>query len=172
MAQYNYSTKMEGEYAQAVGRDLSISTKHSVEVCRFIRGRNVQNAKKLLEEVIGMKRAVPYKRFNRDLGHKKGMAAGRFPVSTCKEILKILESAESNAQFKGFNTSRLRITHVNAQKASRPMHAGRHRGREMKRTHIEIVLKEGAQAEKKEEKTQKSPAPKKATTEEKKGDNK
>ena len=149
MAQYKYATQMEGEFAQAVGRDLSISAKHGVEVCRFIRGKNIQKAKQLLAEVIAGKKPIPYFRYHKDLGHKKGMAAGRFPKKTCEAVLSILESAEANAQFKGLNTSRLEIAHICAQKAARPLHFGRHRGRQMKRAHIEVVLEEGVKEEKK-----------------------
>ncbi len=138
---------MEG--AKAVGRDLPISTKNSVEVCRFIKGRNVQVAKSMLLDVITLKRAVPYKRYTMDVGHKSGMASGRYPKKTSRGILQVLESAEFNAQFKGMNTARLYVTHIAAQKASTPMHGGRKRGQSTKRTHIEVVLQEKVEAEKK-----------------------
>lgn len=140
MSKHHYATDIEG--AKAVGRDLPISMKHSVEVCSFIRGKDLQLAKQLLEEVVVLKRAVPYKKFNQDLGHKKGMMSGRFPQKTAKEILKILESVEVNAQFKGMNTSRLRIAHLVTHMGSRPYHSGRHRGRKMKRAHVEIIVQE------------------------------
>src|SRR3989344_3639355 len=145
MASYGYSSKLEG--ARAVGRDLPISTKHSAEVCRFIKGRSLKTAKKLLEEVMVKKRAVPYKKHTWDLGHKAGIGSGRYPVKACMNILKILESAETNAQFKGLNTSNLGVTHIAAQRASQPRHYGRHGGRTMKRTHIEVILQEQAKKE-------------------------
>ena len=132
--------KIDG--AKAVGRDLPISTKHSVVVCKFIKGKDVQLAKKILANVIALKQPVPYPKYNWDLGHKKGMTAGRYPKKTSAEILKIIESAEINAQFKGMNTSQLKIAHVAAHGASRPYHASRHRGHHMKRTHVEIILQE------------------------------
>ncbi|MBS3138088.1 50S ribosomal protein L22 [Candidatus Woesearchaeota archaeon] len=150
MGKHQYMMNLEG--AKAVGRDLPISMKHSVEVCAFVKGKDLQHAKQLLKEVIVLKRAVPYYRFNQDLGHKKGMASGRYPQKTAKEILKVIESAEVNAQFKGMNTSRLRIAHLAAHLASRPFQSGRHRGRKMKRTHIEVIVQEY----KKQDKEQKS----------------
>jgi large subunit ribosomal protein L22 len=140
MGKHNYTTHMDG--ARAVGRDLPISTKHSVEVCRCIRGKSIKRAKKILQDVIMLKSPIPYRRYNRDVGHKAGMASGRFPKKTSQEILKIVESAEVNAQFKGMDTSELVVAHSVAHKASRPFHAGRQRGRYMKRTHIEIVVRE------------------------------
>ena len=144
---------MEG--ARAIGRDLPISMKHSVEVCRFIRGKKVALAKKMLHEVIVKERAVPYLKFNLDLGHKRGMAAGRYPVRTAEEILKIVESAEKNAQFKGMNAGKLVVAHISAHKASEPFHGGRHRGRTMKRAHVEIVVQERQEEIKKAAKNQK-----------------
>lgn len=140
MSKHKYSSKIEG--ARAVGRDLPISTKHSVEVCSFIRGKPLARAKEELLQVTKLKKAVSYKRYNSDLGHKKGMAAGRFPQKTAQHILNILESAEVNAQFKGMNTSSLSVAHSCAHKAAAPLHGGRHRGRKMKRSHVEIILNE------------------------------
>lgn len=147
---HHYSTSLEGG-AHAIGRDLPISVKHSVEVCRFIRGRNVALAKKMLREVIEKKMAVPYLRYTLDLGHKRGMGAGRYPVRTAEEILKIIESAEKNAQFKGMNAGKLVVAHIAAHKAPEPFHGGRHRGRTMKRAHVEVVIRE-QEAEKKTKK--------------------
>ena len=145
-----YSTEIEG--AKALGRDLPISFKHSVEVCRFVKGKNVHLAKQQLKEVIELKRAVPYRRFNQDLGHKRGMMSGRYPVKTTQYILKLIESAEKNAQFKGMNTEKLTIIHIAAHKASRPAHGGRHRGRAMKRAHIELIVQEIVQVQRKMDK--------------------
>lgn len=144
--------------ARAAARDVQVSVKHGVEVCRWIRGKPLPAAKKLLEQVIKRQRAVPYLRYNWDLGHKRGMAAGRYPVRTCQTILRLLQSAEVNAQFKGMNTSKLAITHIVAHRASRPLHAGRHRGRVMKRAHLEVVVQERV-PETKREKLPHTPAP-------------
>jgi large subunit ribosomal protein L22 len=142
MPKHRYATKLEG--VKAVGRDLPISTKQSVEICSFIRGKNLQKAKKLLLMVIIQKQAVPFRRYLHDVGHKHGMAAGRYPVKASKHILTLLESVEVNAQVKGLNTSSLGILHIAAHKAAQPLHGGRHRGRTMKRTHVEIIVNESA----------------------------
>ena len=92
-------------------KNLRISTKHSVEVCNLIRGKSTEKAKFLLNEVMQFKKAVPYKKYLRDLSHKPGIAAGRFPIKTCNEILKIIQSGEKNAQNKGLS-SNLIISHI------------------------------------------------------------
>ena len=143
MVRHNYAKQMENEEhtAKAVGRDLSISTKHSIEICRFLRSKALQKAKDNLNMVIAKKMAVPFKRFT-EIPHRPGkLASGSYPQKASKEILKILEAAESNAQFKGLNTASLMIGHICAHKAGNQSHYGR-RGRQMKRTHVEVILSE------------------------------
>jgi large subunit ribosomal protein L22 len=152
--------------ARATGRDLPISLKHSVEVCRFVRGKQVEKAKRMLTEVIGKEKAIPYFKYNWDLGHKAGMASGRYPVKTCKEILTIVESAEANAKFRGLNTSSLYITHIAAHKASSPMHSGRMRGRQMKRAHIDITVTEKGTKQPKKKQNKKQETQEKDTAKE------
>ena len=128
--------------SKIVGRSLPVSTKFSVEICNFIRKKKVEDAKQILSKVADGKMAIPFKRFNRDLSHKKGMGPGRFPKKAVEEILQLLESVEANAQFKGINTADLYISHICAHLASRPWRYGRQRRRKAKRTHIEIVVQE------------------------------
>lgn len=170
MATYRYSTQLDNEHtARAAGRDLSISTKASVEICRWLRYRDLQKAKRLLEMVMQKKLAVPYVRFNRDVGHKPGnMTAGRYPYKASKEFFNLLTLVEKNAAFKNLDTENLKIVHLNAHKASVPMHYGRQGARAMKRTHVEVVVAEQKPAksevkEKKEvkkEKVEQTPAKK------------
>ena len=103
--------------ARAIGVSLPISSKQSIEICNFIREKDVNFAKKFLDEVIKDKKAVPFKRFNADVGHKKGMAAGRYPKKASMEFLSLLNQVEANAQFKGLNTANLIIAHINSNKA-------------------------------------------------------
>jgi len=152
MAQkYTFEKYNKELMARVIGRDLGISTKQSIEICNRIRNKSVKRAKQILEDAISGERAIAYTRFNGGVGHKPGMAAGRYPIKTATNFLNLIKSAEANAQVKGLNTGNLCLVHVNAQKASSPMHQGRQRGTVMKRTHVEIVLQEKAE-EKKEEK--------------------
>ncbi len=128
--------------AKACGKGLPISIKQSIEICNFIRSKELQKSKKLLQQVIGMKIPIPFKRFTA-MGHRKGnMAAGRYPIKACTNILHLLESAEANAQFKGLNTSSLIIDTIIPNKGAKAWHYGRQRRRQMKRTNIDIILKE------------------------------
>ncbi len=148
---FKYNLKeMNENMAKAIGRDLSISTKKSVEICNYIRGKKVEKAKAFLEKVLTKESAVPMRRFNRDTGHKKGIGPGRYPIKTAEQILTIIKSAEANAQNKGLSTKDLFISHIAANRAARPWHFGRKRRQKMKRSHIEVVL-----IEKKTEKQEK-----------------
>lgn len=133
---------MDDNMARAHGRNLSISTKQSVEICNNIRNMSVQKAKTLLENVIDMKQPIRMTRYMKDTAHKKEIGAGKYPVKAAKEILALLKSAESNAQNKGLSTKDLVIKHMSAHLASRPFHYGRKRRVKMKRTHVQIVLLE------------------------------
>lgn len=143
---YKYSLKNYNKenMARAMGVSLPISSKQSIEICNFIREKDVDFAKKFLDEVIKHKKAVPFKRFNGDVGHKKGMAAGRYPKKASMEFLSLLNQVEANAQFKGMNTSNLVIAHINSNKAAKTARYGRKRSRNAKRTNVEIVVLEEA----------------------------
>jgi len=129
--------------AKVAGRALSISTKASIEICNTLRKKELGKAKTLLKEVIDIKTPIKFTRFTNGAGHKKGMGAGRYPKRAAEEILKLLESIEANAQFKGLNTSSLIIKHICAHNAGNVWRYGRHRRRKMKRTTVEIIVEEG-----------------------------
>jgi len=140
----NYSAKGydKENMARVIGKSLPISFKLSIEICNFIRNKNVNYAKDTLSKVANGSEAIPLRRFNKDVGHKKKMAAGRYPKKASIEILNLINNVEANAQFKGLNTANLIITHINANKASNVMHFGRKRSRRAKRTNVEIVVQE------------------------------
>ncbi|MCK4247363.1 MAG: 50S ribosomal protein L22 [Methanomicrobia archaeon] len=115
-----YSVKFEDELkiAKTFGKNLRISPKHAREICRELREKRLSHAKKYLEEVIEMKRAVPFKRYRKKMGHKKlyKWDTGRYPVKASKRILKLLKEIESNAEYKGLDLDKLRIVHISAYK--------------------------------------------------------
>lgn len=129
--------------AKAQGKSLSISLKHSIEVCSFIRGKPLERAKDMLNKVIKQEIAVPYKRYNTELAHKRKIGPGRYPIKTAKAILNLLESAEANAQVKGLSPAELVISRIVANIGPTTWHYGRKRSRKMKRANIEILLEKG-----------------------------
>jgi large subunit ribosomal protein L22 len=137
---YSYKPADETKTALALGIGVDASSRHGREVANFIRGKNVEAAVILLEEVIEKKTAVPYRFFKRDLGHKTGIGPGRYPVKTSKAILAVVKNAIANAQHKGLTSAELALSHISIQKASAPWHGGRKGRRKMKRCNIEIAL--------------------------------
>jgi large subunit ribosomal protein L22 len=136
--------------AIASGRDLRIKPKTAREICNHINGMKLDEAKTFLNDVIDKKQAVPYYRYRGKIGHRKqltGHDAGRFPEKAAGEILKILDSVEANAEFKGLYADRLRIVHMAAQrgrviKKFIPRAFGRASPYYKHLTHIEVAVEE------------------------------
>lgn len=150
-------------------RGLPISLKDSLIISKFIKGKNVQKVKTYLEEVVALKRAIPYTKYNGDRGHKRGnMAAGRYPVKAAKNFLTLIKSAESNAVAKGLNADKLIISAIIPNKGNVGYHYGRRRGLKTKSVHIQLYLEESAKAETKTVTKKKAPAKKEEKVEEKK----
>lgn len=148
---YAYNKEVdESKIARAMARSLKISPKHSVEICRAIRGMEVEKAKDYLERVIDMKQSVPFKRHNKKVGHRKGQQgwpSGRYPVKAAGEILKVLINAEANAEDKSMDVENLIIEHISSHRGvviqgAIPRAFGRVTPFNTPTTHIQIVLKE------------------------------
>ncbi len=148
-----YSIKVEGDkYAKAFGRNLPISLKDSVNLCRALKGMRLEDAKDYLEDVIKKKRAVPYFRYLDSVSHRKGMGPGKYPVKEAKHILKVLENAEANAEDKELDTDNVYIMHIAAHKGEvykRYMPRAQGRSTEIRRdmVHIEVILEEREEKE-------------------------
>lgn len=113
----NYSIEPDPEKtSKAMGKELHISRKHAYEIARAIKGMKLDNARGFLEEVAALKRAVPYKRYTRNVPHRKGMCTGRFPQKAAKEFLRVLKNAESSATYKGLDPDNMKITHIETKK--------------------------------------------------------
>lgn len=51
MPKFGYSVKVEGPVAMAYGKEVRVSPKNAMEVCRAIRGMRLNAAKEYLEAV-------------------------------------------------------------------------------------------------------------------------
>lgn len=153
---YSFPAYNKDTMVRVIGRDIPISTKHSIELCTALRHTNITVAKRILEDAINEKRPIPFHRFTNGLGHKPGMAAGRYPRKACEHFIAMVKSLETNGQHKGLNTSHLVLIHAVANKASRPYRPSRQRGRRMKNTHVELVAREEKKEASKKETSPKS----------------
>ena len=154
MPKWGYSIAAEEldpeKTVKASGREVRVSPKHAREVCKTIKGMTLTQAKQYLRDVMDKKRAVPFRRFKKKLGHRHGLEkayAGKYPVKAAKHILRIVEGAEANAEYKGLDTERLRIIHASAYQGMKiKRYMMRAQGRSTQKfetlSHIEIVLEE------------------------------
>lgn len=165
MATYYSTVSDAATTARAYGRDLPCSPKSGRNVARAIKGMPVARAKAFLEEVVAVKTPVPFTVRVRKIHHRKGgMGPGRYPVQTAKCMLKVLESAEANAEYKGLDKDRLVISHSTAYQgtviqAYTPRAQGRATPHYNRLTNFEVILTQAdgdsAAAEGKESKPKK-----------------
>lgn len=121
--------------------NVSASTKHCIEIAKALRYKTTGYAKRFLEDVIALRRPVEFKTFKRNVGHKAGIASGRFPQKAAQQFLKLVKAVEANAMFKSLNVDDLKIIKLVANLASIPAGGGR-RKHKTKRTHLEIIVRE------------------------------
>lgn len=116
--------------------DVPISTKHSAAICRFIRGKKIEDAVSDLEAVLNLKKAVPMRG---EIPHRrgKGMMSGRFPIKAAKNFIKLLKSLSANSDNLGIDEPV--IAEAVANIGARPY--GRFGAVRKKRTHIKIVAR-------------------------------
>ena len=119
------------------GKSLSMSTKKSIAVCKFIKGKKIQKAISDLEQVLVHKQVVPMKG---EIPHKKGVgiSSGGYPKKAVDYFIKLLKSLQSNANANGL--SEPVIVEAIANMASRPY--GKFGRVRRKRTHVMIKVKE------------------------------
>ncbi len=144
MSKYKYSQKnLKENQARSVARDASVSVKTSVETVKFLKGKTTKRATAYLEKVLEKKIAIPYTRFTDGVGHRagNGITSGRYPQKLSKVLINLIKNVEANASMKGLGEE-LKIVYFVAHKAATPMHYGRHPRREMKRTHVELIVEE------------------------------
>jgi large subunit ribosomal protein L22 len=150
--EWGYSiTELDPERtAKASGRELRISHKSAREICKTIKGMKLNQAKKFLQSVIEKRQPVPFRRFTKKQAHRHGLQkayAGKYPVKAAKQILKVLQNAEANAEFKGLDTENMRIIHASAYPGMKikrfiPRAFGRATPKFETTTHVEIALQE------------------------------
>lgn len=110
--------------AQAKGAYLRIHYKHTREIARAIKGRSISDAKSYLENVLQFKDAIPVTKYTGGVGRKsiakKYKVSGdkvSFPQKATKVFIDLLVNVQSNAEAKGLELEKVKITHVNVNQA-------------------------------------------------------
>ena len=143
-----YSTNLDPDKtAKAYGFELHCSRKDSTNLAYAIKGMKTEEAKKYLQEIIDMKRPTPAIFHNGKRAHQKAIGPGSFPKKAAEYMLKTLENAENNAEYKGFDLENMKIAHISTYigrvvKGIMPRAHGRASDKITKTTNIEIILEE------------------------------
>ncbi len=130
-------------------REKDISHKHAREVATAVKGLSIEKARDYLQAVINKQRAIAFRRFNNQVGHRSdpGMMSGRYPQKTAREFIKVLDNLESNAEYKGMDLDRLKIVNATVHKGVIvkrfiPRAMGRATPKNNVLTHVELVAQE------------------------------
>ncbi len=129
--------KVKKTEAVVKGFDLPISTKYSMALCRFVKGKTTEQAMKDLnlvlkkKKVVKMKGEIPHR-------HGKGIMSGRWPQNASAHFIKLVKTLDANARQNGIEGD-IKITSASATIASMPYgRFGKHR---KKRTHVFLGTK-------------------------------
>ena len=147
MRGYTYEPESGVAVARARGNEVPMSPKKTYEVLNAIRGLPVDRAETFLEGVIALRQAVPFRRYNQEVAHKRGIGPGRYPKKVAKNVLQILRNAKENAEYEGLDTDRLFVkvaasARGRIRKASMPRAHGRGTAWHEQTTNVELVLAE------------------------------
>ncbi len=115
----------EHRYAKAFGVNMKISHKNSMVLCRTVRNKPLSRAKRLLD----------------DLNNRRRALEGKYYSNAAREMLRLLESCEKNAVFKGLDVEKL-FVHASASFGTNIQRRRRKGafGNTMKTTNMEILL--------------------------------
>ncbi len=125
------------EEAVTKGNDLHASMKQCMYICRFIKNKSIDNSIKDLEEVIKLKKVVP---FSGEIPHRHGkMMSGRYPINASKLFIPMLKTLKGNVLANQMDLDKTKIYSASATWASRPSKRG---GGRFKRTNVVLKAKE------------------------------
>jgi large subunit ribosomal protein L22 len=143
--------QIEGEnLARAKANEVSVSPKHCMEIAHFIRGMKADAALEYLEAVVAKKKAIPFKHFNMDVAHKRGLEgwdAGRYPVKASGEFITLIKAAQKNGEYAGLDTAKLVVVHAQANRGRSmrsvfPRAMGRATPKRRETVNLELILRE------------------------------
>jgi large subunit ribosomal protein L22 len=107
-------------------RNARISLKKALVICKELKGKKLQDAKKFLENLINKKISID----------------GKYYTNTAKVFLELISQAAGNAKFKNMDANKLFIKTVKADKGERMLRYGRKGLKRRKSTHLTMVVEE------------------------------
>ena len=146
---YAFQNYDKTKHVRSSLREKGISHKHAREIAVSLKGLSIEKARDYLQSVIHKQRAVPFRRYKNQVGHRSdpGVMSGRYPQKAAKEFIKILDNLESNAEYKGMDLDRLKIVNATVHKGVIikrfiPRAMGRTTANNNVLTHVELVAQE------------------------------
>ena len=120
-------------------QNAPVSTKYSLDICRFIKYKSIEKAINELEQVLIYKKAIPMRG---GYGHRKSAGrfasgSGKYPHNATKYFIILLKSLSANATANGLENPI--ITEAFANIGQKPR--ARFGRWQRKRTHIRLVAK-------------------------------
>ena len=138
--QKNKVQKIKKDEAKVNIQNAPISTKYSMDICKFIKNKSIEKAISDLGQVLVYKKSIPMRG---GFGHQKsakGFASGsgKYPQDATKYFIKLLKSLSANATANGLDNPIIVEAFGNVGQQPRAKF-----GRwERKRTHLRLVAKE------------------------------
>lgn len=146
---YAFQNYDKTKHVRSALREKTISHKHAREIAVAIKGMKIEKARDYLQDVVKLKRAVAFRRYHNEVGHKSdtGIMSGRYPQKAANEFIKLLDNLESNAEYRGMDLDRLRIVNATVHKGRKierfiPRAMGRATPKIDILTHVELVAQE------------------------------
>ena len=134
--------EVQSHQAYAKQENMPVSWKDVTEIGRFVKGDEVEKAERKLRMVTEKELAVPFTKFNSDVGHKSGHSEpARCPVKAAEHVLEVLNSAKKNAENEGLNDT-LYVQEFITNKGTEYATPSRIRGRKTKAAHVKIAVGE------------------------------
>ncbi|HYA21580.1 MAG TPA: 50S ribosomal protein L22 [Thermoproteota archaeon] len=131
-------------------REVRVSRKHAREIAGWIKGSKISEARSMLERVVRGEVAVPFRRYNKKIPHRKGIgkfSSGRFPKKAAARFIDLIDNLEANAIDRGLDVDALRIVNASAHPGRKmlryyPRAFGRSSPKIDELVHIELVASE------------------------------
>ncbi|PIN94804.1 hypothetical protein COU61_00075, partial [Candidatus Pacearchaeota archaeon CG10_big_fil_rev_8_21_14_0_10_35_13] len=138
--------RVKKEEAHVNIRGLPVSKKHSMAICKHIKGMSLERAIEELEKVMTKSKPLPMRG---EIPHRKGrIMSGRYPMNASKEMIKVLKSLIGNSNVNGIEDPVIVI--ASASHSSRSLRRGG--SKKLKRTNVHIEVKERKKKNKNQEK--------------------
>lgn len=152
MVRYGANSANPAKSASARGSYLRVSFKNTRETAQAINGWNVEKAQKYLDQVLDHQRAIPFRRYNSSIGRtgqgkEFGVTKARWPAKSVNFIKDLLVNALANAEAKGLEVSKLKVSHIQVNQAPKQRRRtyrahGRINAYQSSPCHIELILTE------------------------------